>query len=126
MSRNLKIIDENAFYGCASIKELSLPFTLKILGNCAFAKCRSLETVILPNKRFKIEKKLFEGCDSLKTLVVDDRRSIKFMRWIQLGVPSSTNVVTHKALNEALLYAELTNPEISSERRSEIEELLNQ
>ena len=66
-------------------------------------------------------KGVFAGCDAIETVVADDKRTLSRSRLMLLGVPSEAHVLSHRELGEALLYAELADPETTADRKREIE-----
>ena len=61
-----RVICDNAFYYCTSLKTLNLPAGLKSIGNSAFSYCKSLGTMNLPDGLTSIGANPFRGCDELK------------------------------------------------------------
>jgi hypothetical protein len=122
----LEVIEARAFAGCIRLVEISLPESLKVLGREAFASCAALETVLLPDGRVKLEKGVFSECENLETLVVSDSDPILRPRRAFLGITPDANVVPYSELARAALIAELTDPALSDERRTEIEAALEE
>jgi hypothetical protein len=48
MTDNITQIDENAFYNCVNLNDISLPSNLKKIGCNAFRQCFSLTTIVIP------------------------------------------------------------------------------
>ena len=61
-----RVICDEAFSWCRSLKTLNLPAGLKSIGNNAFYYCTSLETLNLPAGLKSIGANPFRGCDKLK------------------------------------------------------------
>ena len=61
-----RIICDEAFYYCKSLKTLNLPTGLTSIGDSAFWFCTSLETLNLPVGLTSIGANPFSGCDKLK------------------------------------------------------------
>ena len=61
-----RVICDNAFSLCTSLKTLNLPAGLKSIGNSAFSYCKSLGTMNLPDGLTSIGANPFRGCDELK------------------------------------------------------------
>ncbi len=67
----LEIIDQNAFYNCKGLKEITIPNTVTSLGNNAFMYCSSLTTIRLGANTgrgldtYNVQSMLY-GCNSLK------------------------------------------------------------
>ena len=59
---------ENAFFECATLKEVVLPASLKTVGTRAFYGCRALWSVTLPDAVTTVRESAFAGCDSLLSI----------------------------------------------------------
>lgn len=49
LSENLQSMDEECFFKCIFLEELTLPESLKVIPERAFDSCYSLRTVVLPD-----------------------------------------------------------------------------
>jgi hypothetical protein len=63
-------IGNSAFYGCSSLRTISLPEGLTSIGQFAFYGCRSLTTVSLPAGLTSIGQSAFSGCSSLTSITL--------------------------------------------------------
>lgn len=86
-------IGEEAFYGCNSLKsitipdsvisiglgafsycgileEIIIPDSVKNIGQKAFSQCKALTNITLPNNIKKIESKIFSNCIKLKSIII--------------------------------------------------------
>ena len=63
-----RVICDNAFYNCKSLKTLNLPAGLKSIGDAAFWLCTSLAALTLPAGLKSIGDSAFSSCTSLETL----------------------------------------------------------
>jgi hypothetical protein len=82
------VIEEVAFYACASLARFDLPETLKTIGNEAFGACESLVEVKLPEKIESIGIGAFSYCSSLSRLDLGGLTDIPekaFLRCTSLG-----------------------------------------
>ena len=74
-------IGTRAFYGCAALKEISIPNSMLGIGKEAFVGCTSLEKVAFETRFASLDSKIsvgesaFAGCVSLNNLVLSDRIS---------------------------------------------------
>ncbi|MBD5585216.1 MAG: leucine-rich repeat domain-containing protein [Clostridia bacterium] len=59
---------EDAFYGCVSLKQITLPQSLVELGGFTFYGCEALESIVLPTNLKVIARHTFDGCTSLKQI----------------------------------------------------------
>ena len=66
-SKNLKIIEQNAFYGCCNLKRVCLCDGLKKIGKSAFSSC-GLKEIFIPQSVKEIEEKAFLLCHSLNKI----------------------------------------------------------
>lgn len=57
-------ICDNAFWGCAFVRNIAVPASVTKIGDEAFARCISLESVYIPPSVEKIGKNPFIGLDS--------------------------------------------------------------
>ena len=57
-------IGDNAFWGCAFLRNVAVPNTVERIGDEAFARCISLESVCIPASVEKIGKNPFVDLDS--------------------------------------------------------------
>ena len=75
---NVEYIEDFAFAGSESLKEIKLSSNCNYLGKHAFYHCMNLIDVYLPPKIEIIEEGLFCGCESLEKIYIPDKvRSIK-------------------------------------------------
>ncbi len=68
----VKIVQENAFYGCTSLETVKIPDTVKNIGSYAFSGCTSLSLVEIPNGVTNIGSFAFSGCTSLSSVEIPD------------------------------------------------------
>ena len=61
----------NAFAGCVSLEQFTVPSSVRWIGERAFADCTSLKTISLPREIYSIEANAFEGCTALTDVYVD-------------------------------------------------------
>ncbi|KAL3931912.1 MAG: hypothetical protein SGBAC_011091 [Bacillariaceae sp.] len=70
-SSSLKVIGENAFNNCRSLKSIWIPPSVEVIGSGAFCDCSSLETVVLPRVGLKaIPHACFIRCTSLENITI--------------------------------------------------------
>lgn len=68
-------IGSNAFYGCSTMKSITLPDTLLSIGSKAFYNCISLESISIPYSVSTIGSNAFYQCTSLKNAVFQSATS---------------------------------------------------
>ena len=59
-------IEEEAFYGCESIKSITTPSKVKSIGEKAFFGCSNLVSVTIPNSVTSIGEGAFDWCTNLE------------------------------------------------------------
>lgn len=70
----IKVIGQNAFYGCSSITGITIPSFVEEIGPNAFYGCSGLRTLNFNNNNelTKIAQNTFSGCSSLSTVTLPD------------------------------------------------------
>lgn len=61
----MELIDEYAFYGCASLSRVGMPSVLNRIGEGCFNQCSNLESIDIPNGLHTIPNGTFFFCTSL-------------------------------------------------------------
>ena len=67
-----KVICDNAFSNCCSLKEITIPDSVTSIGYEAFFNCESLEEIIIPDSVTSIGNGAFRECDSLEEITIPD------------------------------------------------------
>ena len=66
MSESVTAIGDKAFWGCESLKEISMPESVTAIGDSTFYRCVSLQEIKIPTGcRTKFEKLLPDYKDKL-------------------------------------------------------------
>ncbi len=65
-----KVIADEAFLDCKSLKKITIPSSVKTIGEYAFKNCSSLTSLIIPRGLVTIKVKAFENCTGIKTLTL--------------------------------------------------------
>lgn len=65
-------IRSSAFYGCTSLRTISIPTTINSIFDAAFRGCASLQYVILPNSVTTIRDQAFCNCTALSSIFIPD------------------------------------------------------
>lgn len=66
----VKVIDNRAFYKCASLTSVILPSTLTTIGHSVFYSCEGLTSFVVPNNVTSIGGNAFDGCTSLTSVTL--------------------------------------------------------
>ena len=69
---NLEQIEDDAFNGCMSLTNITIPDSVKSIGNAAFASCTSLTSIRIPDSVKSIGYEAFWNCTSLKSIQIPD------------------------------------------------------
>ncbi len=67
-SKNVSVIEEQAFSGCVKLTSISIPPYVKSIENYTFFECRNLESISFPDSLRTINQGAFKGCSKLKSL----------------------------------------------------------
>lgn len=57
-----------SFYGCSSLKRITIPCSVKSIGDYSFCSCSSLKKITLPSNLNSIGEGCFSGCISLREI----------------------------------------------------------
>ena len=88
-------INYQAFYGCKSLRSISMSNTVTSIGDEAFYGCKSLRSISMSNTVTSIGDEAFYGCESLESIVIPD--SVTTIRSLAFGNCSS---LTHVDLSQ--------------------------
>ena len=64
----LELIDTEAFAGCSSLEQISGGFGIKTISDYAFYNCSSLQEIMLPSNLQNINRSAFQNCTSLYSI----------------------------------------------------------
>lgn len=70
MPSTVKEIKPYAFWGCNSIKNLSISNTIQVIPAYAFSNCKSLQGLSIPYSVYTIELMAFSDCINLETVAI--------------------------------------------------------
>ena len=85
-------IDDDAFWGCSSLKEIIIPSNVSIIGNSVFAWCDQLEKVVILGNVTSVGSDLFLLCESLKEISIEKIDDINFYFNVILHAKSLKNI----------------------------------
>ena len=110
-------IDDNAFRGCESLREIIIPNSVRLIGKRAFKDCKSLQIIHLPQIK-SIEEETFMGCDSLTTIDIPSSvNSIGEYAFancnslIQIVIPNTVTSISSHAFDRCTSLASVIMPE---------------
>lgn len=70
ISGDITYLGYDCFSGCSNLAEIELPVSLTFIGSSAFSGCRSLNKITIPNGITQIGYGLFAGCSSLTEIII--------------------------------------------------------
>ncbi len=83
-------IPAEAFYGCANLKEVTLPEGIGIIERSAFYRCTSLEKIVIPDGTAIIDLMAFWRCTSLTRIHMPASVSSIVMSFMKDDCPDLT------------------------------------
>ena len=100
LHNDIKIIKEESFTGCKSLKSINIPKSIKIIESSVFAECCSLREIELLKLITKINPKAFLSCSSLKrinipnsVLSISDSAFEYCISLKKIEIPESINLI---------------------------------
>ena len=69
---NTKVIYDEAFENCTSIKSITIPDEVTYIGHYAFYYCSSIKSMTIPNNVTLIGSGSFAACESLENIAIGD------------------------------------------------------
>ena len=72
IKEGVRIICNNAFWGCCSLTDIVIPDSVTSIGDKAFYRCSSLTSFVIPNGVTRIGTWTFLGYSSLKEVAIPD------------------------------------------------------
>lgn len=85
-------IEDNAFQGCYSLTNITIPSSVTTIGNSAFENCHSLTNINIPNSVTNIAEEAFCNCASLTNL----------------NIPNSVVTIGEKAFSDCTSLTDIT------------------
>ena len=96
-------IGTSAFYGCSSLKSVSIPSSVNSIGAGAFNGCTSLTSVNIPNSVTSIGSATFASCSSLKSVHIPSsvtsigNYAFQYSSLTSVSIPSSVELIGNYA-----------------------------
>ncbi len=72
LNKGIKVIGNEAFYGCSSLKQFEIPSGVMQIKDSTFYGCESMSSVIIPGTVKEIGESAFDECTALKEVVIPD------------------------------------------------------
>lgn len=72
LNEGLRIIKEDAFAYCTSLKEITMPQSVTSIGGSAFYECNSLKKVVLTENTSVIDDSTFRNCTALTDITIPE------------------------------------------------------
>ena len=73
----LRSIDVDAFGGCESLTDITIPANVTTIGQSAFQGCKSLTEITIPEGVTSIGESAFQDCTALATVTFKDRSKLE-------------------------------------------------
>ena len=70
IQEGMRVICENALYGCKNLRKVIMPSSLQEIGVQAFAECTNLEEVVLNEGLQTIDTSAFRECEQLRSISI--------------------------------------------------------
>ena len=67
---NIEYIGKEAFMGCESLQDITIPSSATYIGDGAFSGCESLQSITIPNSVKSIGNRTFYFCESLQSVTI--------------------------------------------------------
>lgn len=93
----VKRIEDGAFEGCKSLKEVRLPNTIRYFGEYIFKDCEFLENIVFGSDTSFLGEGMFDGCVSLKNVILPEKL-VDISTGLFNGCSNLQNVVFPKGL----------------------------
>ena len=97
-------IGSQAFYYCASLKEIRIPRSVNLIGDCSFQYCENLTSITIPDGVTEIGGGVFYDCKSLTELKIPDSVT-KINNSTFSGCTSLTSITIPESVTKILLWA---------------------
>lgn len=101
-----KVICDWAFWGCKSLKQITIPDSVTCICNSVFSQCESLQQIAIPDSVTNIGESAFRECKSLQQIIIPDSvKSIggEAFGWCeslqQITIPDSVTIIGECAFN---------------------------
>lgn len=75
LPKGLQIIESNAFSGCSSMKEITIPDTVINIGERSFCNCTNLKKIYISNSIISIASNTFENCLEIEGIYMTELES---------------------------------------------------
>ena len=107
----------NAFSGCDSITNITIPNSVTEIGSSAFRRCTSLTSITIPNSVTEIYDYTFEHCTSLKSITIPNSvtsigyRAFEYCTSLtNVAIPNSVTEIGSSAFSRCTSLKSITIP----------------
>ena len=107
----------NAFSGCDSITNITIPNSVTEIGSSAFSRCTSLTSITIPNSVTEIYDYTFEHCTSLKSITIPNSvtsigyRAFEYCTSLtNVAIPNSVTEIGSSAFSRCTSLKSITIP----------------
>lgn len=104
---NTRIIGNNCFKKCSTLKHIIIPDSIIEIGFFAFCYCSSLRSINIPNSVKEVKAYVFGGCSTLQSIDLPNSISeipegflVKCTSLKTIDIPSSVNKIGKNAFSE--------------------------
>ena len=110
-------IGDSAFWGCTSLKSVTIPDSITSIGYAAFRECTSLKSVTIPDSVTSIGNTAFVSCTSLISITIPnsvteigDAAFRECTSLISITIPNSVTSIGDRAFRECTSLTSITIP----------------
>ena len=110
-------IQEQAFWGCSTLKSITLPDTITKIEQYAFANCSSLTSIVIPGSVVEMRNHIFDNCTSLITATIGEGVTYISQRMFQgctvltnVNLPDSVTEIGANAFSDCIALKSITIP----------------
>ena len=114
---NIEYIGKEAFMGCESLQDITIPSSATYIGDGAFSGCESLQSITIPNSVKSIGNRTFYFCESLQSVTIPNSvtKIGDYAFWLckslqSVTIPNSVTSIGDHAFEECYSLQSVTIP----------------